>query len=224
MRLSLGKVVLMRFKALVRFCLMTILLSPALAAAKAAPLKLVAFGDSLMAGYELPAADAYPAKLAAALKAAGLDVVIENGAVSGDTTADGLARLDWTIPDDTDGVLLELGANDALRGVSPVETRNNLKAMLDQLRKRGIPVMLFGMLAPPNMGKDYAEAFNRIYPELAAEHGVSLYPFFLDGVITDSALKLSDGMHPNAKGVDRLVEKTLPDVQSFVHTLKPRAK
>lgn len=214
----------MRFKAVIRICLMTMLLSAGLTVARAETLKIVAFGDSLMAGYELPATDAYPAKLEAALKSSGHDVRIENGAVSGDTTADGLARLEWTIPDGTDAVLLELGANDALRGLSPDQTRSNLDAMIDQLKKRGISVMLFGMLAPPNMGQDYAAAFNRIYPELAAKHGVTLYPFFLDAIITEADLKLADGMHPNAKGVDRMVEKTLPAVQSFVNALKPRAK
>ncbi|MBB4065261.1 arylesterase [Gellertiella hungarica] len=214
----------MRFKAVLRFCLMTLPLLAGFASAQAAPLKIVALGDSLMAGYELPADDAYPAKLQAALKARGIDAVVENGAVSGDTTADGLARLDWTIPDDADAVLVELGANDALRGVSPAEARANLKAILSRLKERGKPVMLFGMLAPPNMGAEYGEAFNAIYPELAREYDVPLYPFFLDGVITESSLKLSDGMHPNAKGVDRLVEKTLPAVEAFVKTIKPRAK
>lgn len=214
----------MLFKAVMRICLMTILLSGGLGLARAEPLKVIAFGDSLMAGYELPATDAYPAKLEVALKAAGIDIRIENGAVSGDTTADGLARLEWTIPDGTDAVLLELGANDALRGLSPNQTRSNLDAMIGQLKARGIAVMLFGMLAPPNMGQDYAAAFNPIFPELAAKHGVPLYPFFLDAIIMDAEMKLADGMHPNAKGVDQLVEKTLPAVQSFVHALKPHAK
>lgn len=214
----------MQFKALVRISLMTMILWAGFQPAFAAPLKIIAFGDSLMAGYELPAEQAYPARLEAALKAEGFDVRIENGAVSGDTTADGLARLAWTIPDDADAVLLELGANDALRGLSPSETRSNLAEMLGQLRKRGMSVMLFGMLAPPNMGKDYADAFNPIYPELAAAEKVTLYPFFLDAIVMDATLKLSDGMHPNAKGVDRMVEKTLPAVKSFVQSIKPRAK
>lgn len=214
----------MRFKAGLAICLMIIGFSMAGTGAHAETLKLVAFGDSLMAGYQLSAADAYPAKLEQALKARGIDVAIENGAVSGDTTSDGLSRLDWTIPDGTDGVLLELGANDALRGVSPVKTRQNLEAMLVRLKERGIAVLLFGMFAPPNMGKDYADAFNAMYPELGQAHGVSLYPFFLDGIVTESGLKLEDGMHPNQKGVDRLVEKTLPAVEKFVGAIKPRAK
>lgn len=212
------------FKAVLKICLMTILSAAGASQAAADPVRLVAFGDSLMAGYELPGPDAYPAKLARALDAAGVEVTIDNGAVSGDTTADGLARLDWTIPDGTDGVLLELGANDALRGISPAETRSNLKSILESLKRRGIAVMMFGMMAPPNMGKDYAAAFNPLYAELAGEYGVPLYPFFLDGVIMDPGLKIADGMHPNARGVDRLVEKTLPDVKAFIGTLKPRAK
>lgn len=214
----------MRFKAGIVFSLVLMGIFHAAGAALAAPLQLVAFGDSLMAGYELPAGDAYPAKLEAALKQAGVDVTITNGAVSGDTTADGLARLDWTIPDGTDGVLLELGANDALRGLDPVATRKNLDAMIARLQERGISVLLFGMMAPPNMGQGYADTFNSAYPELAKARNVPLYPFFLDGVITESGLKLKDGMHPNAEGVDRLVEKTLPVVKTFLGSIKPRAK
>lgn len=214
----------MRFKAARAFCLGLLLFGFAgFSQARAQTLRIVAFGDSLMAGYQLPASDAYPAKLEKALKAAGHHVVVLNGAVSGDTTADGLSRLDWTIPDGTHAVLLELGANDALRGVDPARTRDNLDAMLSRLKERGIAVMLMGMLAPPNMGDGYAKAFNAIFPELAEKHGVPLYPFFLDGVITESALKLEDGMHPNAKGVDRLVEKTLPAVEAFVGTIEPRS-
>lgn len=213
----------MRFKAFRAFCLGLFLFGfGGLSPAEARTLQIVAFGDSLMAGYQLPAPDAYPAKLEKALKAAGHDVVVMNGAVSGDTTADGLARLDWTIPEGTHAVLLELGANDALRGVDPAETRRNLDAMVVRLKERGIAVMLMGMLAPPNMGDGYAKTFNSIFPELAEKHGVPLYPFFLDGVITESTLKLEDGMHPNAKGVDRMVKKTLPAVEAFVGTIKPR--
>lgn len=215
----------MRFKAVIAFCVGVFMaLGPGVSPAAAEAIRIVAFGDSLMAGYQLPAADAYPAKLEKALKAAGHDVVISNGAVSGDTTADGLARLDWTIPDGTDGVLLELGANDALRGVDPAQARQNIDAMLSRLKERGMAVMLMGMLAPPNMGDGYAKSFNSIYPELARKHGVPLYPFFLDGVVSESALKQDDGMHPNARGVDRLVEKTLPAVEAFVGTIKSAPK
>lgn len=215
----------MRFKVVVAFCALALsMVTGAFSPAHAKTLQMVAFGDSLMAGYRLEAENAYPAKLEKALKAAGHDVVIANGAVSGDTTADGLARLDWTIPDGTDAVLLELGANDALRGVDPGQARQNLDAMISRLKERKISVLLMGMMAPPNMGGGYGKAFNSIYPELAARHGVPLYPFFLDGVVTDNTLKLDDGMHPNAKGVDRLVEKTLPAVEAFVGTIKSRSK
>jgi acyl-CoA thioesterase-1 len=215
----------MRFKALFQFCaVLLLLLSAGVSPVLAKTLNIVAFGDSLMAGYQLQASEAYPAKLQEALKARGHDVVITNGAVSGDTTSDGLARLDWTIPDGTDAVLLELGANDALRGVDPALARKNLDAMITRLKERGIAVMLMGMLAPPNMGEAYGKSFNAIYPELASSHGVPLYPFFLDSVVTDDTLKLEDGMHPNAKGVDRLVEKTLPAVEAFVGTIKARSK
>lgn len=213
----------MQFKALVTFCLsLGIFVLPI--GSQAADLNIVAFGDSLMAGYELSAGDAYPAKLEAALKKDGIAAVITNGAVSGDTSADGLSRLDWTIPDGTDAVLLELGANDALRGLSPADTRRNLDAMITRLKERRIAVMLFGMLAPPNMGKDFSTAFNAIYPDLAKAHDVPLYPFFLDAIVTESGLKLADGMHPNPKGVDRMVEQTLPAVKTFISTLKLRAK
>lgn len=213
----------MWFKALVPFCFALAMLARP-GGLKAQDLSIVAFGDSLMAGYELSAGDAYPAKLEAALERQGIAVTITNGAVSGDTSADGLSRLDWTIPDGTDAVLLELGANDALRGLSPADTRRNLDAMIARLKERKIAVMLFGMLAPPNMGTDFSTAFNAIYPDLAKAHDVPLYPFFLDAIVTESSLKLADGMHPNPKGVDRMVEQTLPAVKTFISTLKLRAK
>lgn len=213
----------MQFKALVTFCFALAMLARP-AGSLAAELNIVAFGDSLMAGYELSAGDAYPAKLEAALKRDGTEVSITNGAVSGDTSADGLSRLDWTIPDGTDAVLLELGANDALRGLSPADTRRNLDAMITRLKERKIAVMLFGMLAPPNMGTAFSTDFNAIYPDLAKAHEIPLYPFFLDAIITESRLKLADGMHPNPEGVDRMVEHTLPAVKAFISTLKLRAK
>jgi acyl-CoA thioesterase I len=139
-------------------------------------------------------------------------VIVENAGVSGDTSSGGLERLDWSVPDGTSLVILELGANDALRGVDPAVTRANIDTMLTRLKARGIPVILAGMLAPPNMGASYANAFNAIYPDMAEKHGVPLYPFFLDGVITMPDLLLNDGMHPNAKGVARIVEGILPQV------------
>lgn len=211
----------MPFKAVVGFfaaLAITALLSAG--AARAAPVRLVGFGDSLMAGYQLPANDAFPVRLEAALREKGHDVEIANAGVSGDTTSGGLARLDWSIPDGTQGVILELGANDALRGIPPAETEKNLDAMLARLKERGIAVLLVGMLAPPNMGPDYAERFNGIYARLAGKHGAALYPFFLDGVVTKAELQLEDGMHPNAEGVAVMVRAMLPAVEAFLASLE----
>lgn len=188
-------------------------------AANAGTITLVGFGDSLMAGYQLPPGDGFPEKLQAALKAKGLDVSISNAGVSGDTTTGGLARIDWSVPDGTDGVILELGANDALRGIPPEESEKNLDQMIVRLKERGIAVLLAGMLAPPNMGGDYAARFNPIYQKLAQKHGVALYPFFLDGVALDAALKLDDGMHPNTKGVEVMVDTMEPAITQFIGTI-----
>ena len=210
----------MSFKAALSFfasLAITALLSAGLA--RAEPVKLVGFGDSLMAGYQLPASDAFPVKLGAALKAKGYDVEIANAGVSGDTSSGGLARLDWSVPDGTKGVILELGANDALRGIAPEETEKNLDAMLTRLKERGISVLLAGMLAPPNMGADYEKRFNGIYQRMAEKHGVALYPFFLDGVAAKADLQLDDGMHPNAAGVDVMVERILPAAEAFLKSV-----
>ncbi|MXN47672.1 arylesterase [Shinella kummerowiae] len=187
--------------------------------ALAEPIKLVGFGDSLMAGYQLPASDAFPVKLEAALREKGFDVEIANAGVSGDTSSGGLARLDWSIPDGTKGVILELGANDALRGIPPEQTEKNLDAMLTRLKERGIAVLLAGMMAPPNMGPDYGERFNGIYQRMADKHGVALYPFFLDGVVTHANLQLEDGMHPNSEGVDVMVRTMLPATETFLKSI-----
>jgi len=211
----------MSFKAALGFfasLAITALLSTGIA--RAEPVKLVGFGDSLMAGYQLPAADAFPVKLEAALRAKGHEVEVANAGVSGDTTSSGVARLDWSIPDGTQGVILELGANDALRGIAPEETEKNLDAMLTRLKERGIAVLLAGMLAPPNMGPDYAERFNGIYGRLSEKHGVPLYPFFLDGVVTKANLQIEDGMHPNPAGVDVMVQSILPTVETFLTSIK----
>lgn len=189
------------------------------AAARAETINLVGFGDSLMAGYQLPAEDAFPARLEKALRDKGHDVAIANAGVSGDTTSGGLARIDWSVPDGTDGVILELGANDALRGIAPEQTEKNLREMITRLQTRGISVLLAGMFAPPNMGEDYAARFNPIFPKLAEEYGIPLYGFFLDGVVTEANLKLEDGMHPNADGIAIMVEKFLPLAEEFVKTL-----
>ncbi|MBP1852287.1 acyl-CoA thioesterase-1 [Rhizobium halophytocola] len=187
--------------------------------AAAATVKLVGFGDSLMAGYQLAPDEGLPQQLQAKLRDAGQDIEIANAGVSGDTTADGLARLDWSVPDGTDGVILELGANDALRGLSPEQTEKNLEAMITRLKERRIAIYLVGMLAPPNMGADYEKRFNEIYPRLAKSHDLPLYPFVLDGVVTHAALQLSDGMHPNAKGVAVMVERMLPSLDKFLGTI-----
>jgi len=188
--------------------------------ARAEPLRLVAFGDSLTAGLGLPADQAFPARLQAALKAKGHDVLIENAGVSGDTTSAGLARLDWSVPQGTDGVILELGANDALRGINPTITEKALDSMLGRLKGRNIPVLLAGMLAPPNLGPAYGAQFNAIYGHLAEKYQVPLYPFFLDGVAGQPGLNQPDGLHPTSAGVDVIVEKMLPAVEAFVEKIK----
>ena len=175
----------------------------------------MALGDSLTAGYGLPVADAFPTRLEAALKAKGIDATVANAGVSGDTATGGLERLDWSVPDGTDAVILELGANDALRGLDPKLTETALDTILTKLASRHIPVLLAGMKAPPNMGADYAKAFDAIYPRLAAKHPVIVYPFFLDGVAADRALNQGDGMHPTAAGVDIIVQRILPSVEQL---------
>lgn len=187
--------------------------------AAAEPAQIVGFGDSLMAGYELPAEAAFPVQLERALKEKGLNVAISNAGVSGDTTSGGLARIEWSVPEGTKAVILELGANDALRGIAPEQTEQNLDKMVSDLKNRGIAVLLVGMLAPPNMGSEYAERFNGIYERIAEKHQVPLYPFFLDGVVTQADLQLDDGMHPNEKGVSVMVEKMLPTIEQFLKSL-----
>lgn len=192
------------------------------AAAHAAdrPVRIVVLGDSLSAGFGLAAPDALPAKLERALKAKGHNVMIENAGVSGDTAAGGLARLDWSVADGTDAVILELGANDALRGADPKQTRASLETIIRKLKERRIAVLLAGMLAPRNLGPDYAKAFDAIYPELAAEHGLLLYPFILDGVAGDRALNQGDGIHPTAAGVDIMVKGLLPKAEELLARVK----
>jgi len=181
---------------------------------------IVAFGDSLTAGYGLAANEAFPAQLQRALIAKGLAVNVVNAGVSGDTTAGGLARLDWSVPDGTDAVILELGANDALRGFDPAITRKALDTMLRRLQERKISVLLCGMVAPPNMGAEYGRAFNAIYPDLAAQTGAILYPFFLTGVAADPKLNQRDGLHPTAAGVAVIVDRILPQVEELIARAK----
>ena len=188
----------------------------AISSARAETFTVVGFGDSLMAGFGLGPGEGFTDKLQAALRAKGLDVSVANAGVSGDTSSGGLSRLDWSVPDGTKLVILELGANDMLRGVSPSITEKNLDDMLAKLKARKIAVLLAGMRAAPNLGADYQSAFDAIYPKLAGKYDVPLYPFFLDGVAGESGFQLEDGLHPNAKGVDRMVERILPTVEKAI--------
>lgn len=174
--------------------------------------RLLLLGDSLVAGYGLPTKEAFPAKLQAALEARGLDIDVVDSGISGDTSAGGLARLDLVLAEPPRAVLLELGANDGLRGLKPSATEMNLDAIINRLRSQRIKVLLAGMYAPPNLGRDYGQAFNAVYPRLAKVHSIPLYPFFLDGVAGVPELNQPDGIHPNAKGVDVIVERILPYV------------
>ncbi len=189
--------------------------------AEARTIRLVALGDSLTAGYGLNPGEAFPAVLEKALKDKGFDVSIANAGVSGDTASAGAARVDWSVPDGTDGVILELGANDALRGLDPAGTDKALRQALDRLKARNIPVLLAGMYAPRSLGAVYYEKFDAIYPKLATDYGVDLYPFFLDGVAGDVKLNLPDGMHPTAEGIRTVVERMLPTVESFLRRIQP---
>jgi acyl-CoA thioesterase I len=178
--------------------------------------RLLLLGDSLVAGYGLPEEEGFAARLQEALDARGHDVRVIDAGVSGDTSAGGLARLDWTLADAPTHALVELGANDGLRGLPPERMRDNLDAIIGRLKDEGVVVMLAGMYAPPNLGPDYAEAFDAVFPELAEEHDVLLYPFFLDGVATERALNQRDGIHPNADGVAVIVERILPYVERLL--------
>jgi len=182
----------------------------------------VAFGDSLTAGYGLPQEAAFPVVLERALKAKGYNVEIANAGVSGDTASAGLDRLDWSVPDGTDGVIVELGANDMLRGVDPSVPRQAIDGIVERLKQRGIPVMLAGMAASRNLGADYAQKFDSLYPDIAKKHDLVLYPFFLDGVAGERSLNLQDGIHPTAKGVEIIVAGILPAVETFIATLSKR--
>jgi acyl-CoA thioesterase I len=183
------------------------------------PIKLVVLGDSLSAGLGLAGQDAFPMKLQKALQDKGVAVDMINAGVSGDTSSGGRDRLDWSVPEGTEGVIVELGANDALRGLDPDVTRAALGDIVARLKARGIAVMLCGMLAPPNYGSDYAARFNSIYPELSKKFDVQLYPFFLDGVAADAKLNQADGIHPTAAGVDIIVKNMMPAVEAFLGTI-----
>ncbi len=186
----------------------------------AEPKTVLALGDSLTAGLGVEPQEAFPAQLEKALKARGHDTVVVNGGVSGDTAADGLARLDWSLTDDVDAVIIELGANDALRGLDPKQAEAALDAIIGKLQAKNLPVFLAGMRAPPNLGPDYATAFDGMYARLAESHGVPLYPFFLEGVAAQPNLNQADGMHPTAAGVGIIIQRMMPVIEPFITSLK----
>lgn len=191
-------------------------------AADVRPITLVAFGDSLSAGYLLPPNASFPAQLQVALLAKGYKVDVVNAGVSGDTSAGGVQRLDWSLQGKVDGVILELGANDALRGIEPGITKANLDRLLERIKAKGADVLLAGMKAPANWGADYQRTFDAIYPELAAKHSVALYPFFLQNVLGVEGLTMDDGLHPTEKGVAELVRSILPDVEAMLKRIGER--
>ncbi len=192
------------------------------AAAEAAPIRILALGDSLTAGYGLGPEDGFTSQLERALRAKGLDVTIVNAGVSGDTAEGGLARLDWALGDGADAAIVELGANDMLRGQDPARTRTALDAILAKLSAKKIPVLLAGMRAAPNLGADYVARFDAIYPDLATQYGAMLYPFFLDGAAAQPELLQADGLHPNSKGVALIVARMLPFVERLAGEARPR--
>ncbi|MGC9955351.1 arylesterase [Roseiarcus sp.] len=183
-------------------------------------IRLVVLGDSLTAGLGLPPGKAFPDRLQAALRARGLDVDVLNAGVSGDTAADGLARYDWAVPANADALIVELGANDMLRGLEPEATKKALSAILDKAHAARLPTLIAGMRAAPNLGAEYDRAFDAIYPALAKDHDVALYPFFLDGVAGDPKLNQADGMHPTAEGVGVIVERIAPSVEEILKQVK----
>ena len=191
--------------------------SPVQASEKENSVTLVALGDSLTAGFGLQPADGFTPKLEAYLRARGHNVRVVNGGVSGDTSSGGLARFDWAVPQDAHAIIIELGANDALRGINP-----NLTKIIEKSKDRGLSVLLAGMLAPPNLGPAYAEAFAAIYPTLAAQYDVPLYPFFLDGVAAQKSLNLADGIHPNAAGIDIIVSRIGPYAERLISNAASR--
>lgn len=193
-----------------------LLLAPHRIEAEPRPAVIVAFGDSLTAGLGLPQDQAFPAQLEAALKARGHNVTVVNAGVSGDTASAALARLDWALPDDASAVIVELGGNDALQGIPPEGTKKALTAIIETLQARGLPVLLTGMEAPRNMGKDYVEEFRAIYTDLAAQYDVVFYPFFLEGAALTDGMMQGDGIHPSAKGIAAIVENILPKVEELL--------
>ena len=206
-----------------RLILLTLLLTTfGAASAIAKPLRILALGTSLTQGYNLPPGTDFTAVLQARLQKAGFDATIVNGGVSGDTSADGLARLDWALNEPYDAAIVEFGSNDALRGLDVGQTQANLDALLVKLKGKGLTVMLAGMKAPRNLGPEYVAAFDAIYPALAKKHGVLLYPFFLDGVAADLKLNQADGIHPNEAGTQIIVTRMLPFVEKLITQAKSK--
>jgi acyl-CoA thioesterase I len=205
-----------RAAVIVILCLPAVLwFLPTIEAEPRAPV-IVALGDSLTAGLGLPQDEAFPAQLEAALKARGRAGTVVNAGVSGDTATAALGRLDWAIPQDASAVIVEFGGNDALQGLPPEGIKSSLAKIIEQLQTKGLPVLLAGMESPPNMGNDYVTAFAAIYPDLATRYGLILYPFFLDGVALNGSLMQGDGIHPNARGVARIVEGIMPKVDELL--------
>ncbi len=198
------------------------LLMPAALAGAEKPLRIVAFGDSLTSGYGLRSSQSFPVQLQKALKKRGHNVVVTNAGVAGDTTSGGLERLAWAVPDGTDAVIVELGANDALRGIDPKVTRANMEKIIANLKARHIPILLAGMRSPANWGDGYADDFDAVFPDLARANGLIFYPFFLDGVVLDPKLNQSDGMHPAPKGVAVIVKRMLPSVEELITRAQAR--
>lgn len=212
----------MAFKHLAAFVALFLAIVPT-SPVRAEQVQIVGFGDSLTAGFGLAPGEGFTDRLQTALRAKGYDVAVANAGVSGDTSSGGLARLDWSVPDGTKLVILEIGANDMLRGIDPQMVEDNLDKMLARLKERNIPVLLAGMLAAPNLGHAYGEAFGTLYPRLAEKYDAAFYSFFLDGVAGNPALQLEDKMHPNAKGIDVIVERILPAVEKAIKALPARS-
>lgn len=210
-----------RLRRLVQALALAAILTTASHATAARTLRLVVLGDSLTAGFGLAPGKAFPDRLGAALRAKGLDVKVINAGVSGDTAADGLARYEWAVPPDANALIVELGANDMLHGQKPEATKAALAAILDKAGAAHLPTLLAGMRAAPNLGPEYDRAFDAIYPGLANAYDVSLYPFFLDGVAGNPKLNQADGLHPNAEGVEVIVQKILPSVEALLKEAKP---
>jgi acyl-CoA thioesterase-1 len=215
-----------KFKPTRRFCLTFVALAasfhPLMAQTSGKPLRIAAFGDSLSAGYGLPQRAAFFSVLERTLKSGGKNVVVDNAAVSGDTATAGKDRLDWSVQDGTDLVIVELGANDALRGIDPKITEAALDAILVRLKERNMKAVLAGMLAPPNNGAEYGRAFKGMYQRLAEKHGVTLYPFFLEGVAGNPRLNLPDGIHPTAEGIEEIVRRIAPIIEAELKKLPGR--